>query len=144
VATNCARRGYRKNHYVHYALPADRDCYFRHATRGEDLLAVGASAAGVIGPWHYRCPEYPGYLRHGEDGLNGLLLAKDSDPEDRRVWGAWLMSGRMPVDAGPGEASDSLIGKWLEAGLLVHEASHYRLTATGSWLLVAMLKELCG
>ena len=36
-------RGYRKNHFAHFARPRDRNLYYTHVVRNEDLIALGTS-----------------------------------------------------------------------------------------------------
>ena len=137
------QEGYGKNHHVHYALPADENAYFRHALRGEDLLAIGASASGCVGPIEYVCAKYPQYMKWAGAGLpldaiacQGLL----SGP----VSGLFrsLMCGEAPARAHVPAAVMPLWDRWLEAGLLVESQDRYRLTALGAWLLAPMLSEL--
>ena len=137
------RAGYRKNHHLHYALSQDDDRYFRHATRGEDLLGLGASASGAVGPWEYLCERYPGYLRHAEEALPITAVAHTTFPGVWRELAAWLMAGWVPTDGSLPSSVDLLFSRWLSSGLLVPEQGGHRLTATGSWMLSAMLQELC-
>ncbi|MCI0494120.1 radical SAM protein, partial [candidate division KSB1 bacterium] len=47
--------GYRKNFFIHFAKNDD-NLYYRHLLRGEDLIAMGPTADGVIGSYRYRHP----------------------------------------------------------------------------------------
>ncbi|MDR1728324.1 MAG: radical SAM protein [Acidobacteriota bacterium] len=150
------RAGYRKNHYAHYALPPDDNRYYRHAVRGEDLLGLGASAAGAFGGWEYRCADYPRYMDGGTDALPVALLARHPPGEGRkRRVVANLMAGRLPADIANGGGADGgaadavlerLIRSWAAAGLLARDwgedGEGLRLTATGSWLAGRMVDEL--
>jgi coproporphyrinogen III oxidase-like Fe-S oxidoreductase len=136
------RSGYRKNHHVHYALPEDEDLYFRHAVRGEDLLALGASASGSVGRWDYLCASYPDYIRRDPAALPFVALAEDSFPENYLGFVRHLMSAWISDKAIPDGPVRLLCGEWLDSGLLVRENEGFRLTATGSWLLENMLCEI--
>lgn len=136
------RAGYQKNHFVHYALPEDTNLYFRHAVRGEDLLALGASASGSVGLWAYRCDRYAGYRQRAVGALPLAAMAKDPLPPAWLGLSAGLMAGWVSVESVPRGAVSLISDRWLEAGLLVSEPGGYRLTATGAWLLADMLHEL--
>jgi oxygen-independent coproporphyrinogen-3 oxidase len=136
------RAGYAKNHYAHYALPPDQDLYFRHSVRGEDLLALGASASGCLGSWEYLCDSYPGYLDPGGLALPLVALAATPVSGQGIGVGTCLMAGWVPAESGPPAVDARLWSKWLEAGLLAPESGGYRLTALGAWLLAAILCEL--
>ena len=136
------RAGYQKNHYVHYALPEDDNRYFRHAVRGEDLLAIGASASGSIGPWEYLSQRYPKYLQRDETKLPIIAVGRQDLPSDWRKLGAWVMTGWIPDEVVPGEAYDLISRNWLPCRLIMPEDGGFRLTATGAWVLKAMLDEL--
>lgn len=134
--------GYTKNHYVHYAVAPDEDRYFRHAVRGEDLLALGASAAGSVGLWQYRSHLYPLYVEASGAGLPLAALAGTPlSPQAAQV-GAWLMSGSLPESLVGERLRSLLVERWLPAGVLAAEGDSYRLTATGSWLIGALLEEV--
>jgi len=134
--------GYRKNHYVHYALPQDTDRYFRYRVWGEDLLGLGASASGSFGQWEYVCHRYPEYLQANERELPISAVARSRRPRDEAVLAAWLMAGEVPAEVAAGHADGGALPRWVDAGLLVPNGSGYRLTAGGSWLIADMLAEL--
>ncbi len=143
AAEQClAKARYVRNHHVHYALPPDRNLYFRHAIRGEDLLALGASAAGVIGSLEYVCDEYPSYLLH--DVLLPPVTVAVS-PAPATVWESRqalsLMCGEASAPMGTSVQSD-IFQCWLRARLVKRQQSGYRLTALGAWLLSTMLQEM--
>ncbi|MDR1489916.1 MAG: radical SAM protein [Desulfovibrio sp.] len=141
------RAGYDKNHFCHYARPQDRNLYYNHARRGEDLLAVGASADGVFADLHYRCPQlskkflevarsYPlfqGSIVESEENFARSTIAKH------------LMTGSIHKDLLCAEELDGIIGRWLDC-LLIREkkddSDMFELTGNGSWHLCAMLEEL--
>ena len=139
------RAGYRKNHFVHYAQPEDDNCYYRHAVRDEDLLGLGASASGNIGPWEYRCSFYVQYVQHADRRLPIASLARSPSPPLLARFAAALMAGTVEVASVPRQPLVvRLVERWLRAGLLVAEAEQLRVTAMGAWLLAAMLRELAG
>jgi coproporphyrinogen III oxidase-like Fe-S oxidoreductase/sulfatase maturation enzyme AslB (radical SAM superfamily) len=136
------RAGYGKNHYTHYALSEDGNRYFRHAIRGEDLLAIGASASGSIGPWEYLSERFPKYLRRDGTKLPIIAIGKENIPSDWLKLAAWVMAGWIPDEVVPGEAYDLISCRWLPSRLITPEDGGFRLTATGAWMLTAMLDEL--
>ena len=141
--------GYDKNHFCHYARPQDRNLYYTHARRGEDLLAVGASADGIFADLHYRCPqlsktfldvtrEYPlfqGSVAENEERFIPSMIAKH------------LMTGSVHKDLLCNKGLDEIIERWRDC-LLIREkeddAQVFELTGAGSWHLRAMLEELEG
>jgi coproporphyrinogen III oxidase-like Fe-S oxidoreductase len=137
--------GYRKNHFTHYALPADGDLYYRHAVRGEDLLALGASASGVFGRAHFRCLEYPAYARATtpRPALEGVVLLS---PQEHRVQPllAALMGGAAGRQDMRAFGCEPLLDEWLRLSLVREGAPSCRctLTAGGTWLVSSMLHEL--
>ena len=125
--------GYRKNHFVHYARPRDTNLYYTHLVRGEDLLALGPTADGVFGAYHYRHPEYSEYVGGAAPALEGGVLENALEQRIRPLVAA-LMAGSV-TDAMPVE-------RWLERGLIQQRADGFSLTATGSWFLGEMLGEV--
>ncbi len=143
VAEQClAKARYVRNHHVHYALPPDRNLYFRHSIRGEDLLALGASASGVMGNIEYVCAPYPDYLHH-EPPHPPVTVAVRPMPttEWQSRLAASLMCGEVSDPKGDLEKSH-LFQRWLRACLIKRQPSGYRLTALGAWKLSAMLHEV--
>jgi oxygen-independent coproporphyrinogen-3 oxidase len=142
-----ARAGYDKNHFCHYARPQDRNLYYNHARRGEDLLAVGASADGVFGNLHYRCPQlsktfleperipplFQGSAVESEANANASMIAK------------YLMTGSVPKSLLHGDGLTGTIERWRNC-LLIREkkddSEFFELTGSGSWHLCTMLEEL--
>jgi coproporphyrinogen III oxidase-like Fe-S oxidoreductase len=136
------RAGYRKNHFAHYALPKDVNSYFRHAIRGEDLLGIGASASGSIGPWEYLSERYPKYLRLRNMKLPIVAVGKQDLPLDWFELTAWMMVGWIPDGVVPREVRDLISRKWLLSRLIIPENGGFKLTTTGTWMLATMLCEL--
>ena len=139
--------GYDKNHFCHYARREDLNLYYTHARRGEDLLAVGASADGIFADIHYRCPQlsktfldvtrshpsFQGSIAESEENYIASIIAKH------------LMTGSIHKDLLCGKGLDGIIGRWRDC-LLIREkeddAHIFGLTGNGSWHLCAMLEEL--
>jgi len=135
--------GYRKNHYVHYALPQDTNMYYRHAARGEDMVGFGASASGMIGPWEYRCAFNSEYLAHIRPYPAVFALAKNRFGNEWARLSAEMMAGATRhLTLPPDEEINRLMTRWLMAGLLTADTDQLRVTATGSWLMNVMLEEL--
>jgi oxygen-independent coproporphyrinogen-3 oxidase len=125
------RAGYRKNHFVHFARPKDRNLYFTHAQRGEDLLALGATADGKISHYHYRHPGYAKYVKGIDADIPVLEGGVWEIPQERKLQPvtAALMGGGITLS----EIRD------LNAEPLLDD---FRLTANGSWLVNDMISEL--
>jgi coproporphyrinogen III oxidase-like Fe-S oxidoreductase len=133
-------RGYRKNHFVHYARGRDTNLYYTHLVRGEDLLALGPTADGVFGPYHYRHPEFREYANGGASpALEGGVEESTLERKIRPVVAA-LMGGSIPADRFG--KLDGLVNRWLERGLLAQNDAGYSLTGSGSWFLGEMLAEV--
>lgn len=138
--------GYQKNHFAHFALPPDRNLYFTHAARAEDLLGLGPSADGVFGGHHYRHGGYASYLRgvhEGRAGLEGGVMETGAEEEMRAVVAA-LMCGKIAAGEFESLRLRSLLSAWERAGLVEHrgQPQGYVLTATGSWYVARMIDEL--
>jgi coproporphyrinogen III oxidase-like Fe-S oxidoreductase len=71
-ATTLRQLGLRQNLFNHWADAADQNIYFTYPTRGEDCLAVGTIADGVLGDYHFRHPRYGAYMRATAEGWPGL------------------------------------------------------------------------
>jgi len=136
-------RGYRKNFFTHWALPPDRNLYYRHVLRGEDLLAFGPTADGVIGHYLYRHPEYRAYMQSPVPGLEGGMMETPVEQQMRSV-AACLMTGAIEpstlheLDASP------LLDLWTVCDFLrnARDTTMLSLTANGSWFMTQMLNQL--
>ena len=140
-------KGYQKNHFAHYATSQDTDLYYRHAARGEDLLALGPTADGVFGTYHYRHGEYKDYMRNtsqSQPELQGGLFESEIEQRIHRSV-AHLMAGSISRQlAGVEVALGPLIDTW-EKRLLIRRLTKngtYVLTGNGSWFIADMLREL--
>jgi len=140
--------GYRKNHVTHFARERDRNLYSRHAVRGEDLLALGSSADGVLGPYFYRHAEVEEYVAGDTDAspAAGSPLAGGGPfaaAEMRaRPLVVQLMAGEVKPDCLGGEAL-ALCERFEGAGLLerADDSTSWRLTTAGTWFSGAMCAE---
>jgi coproporphyrinogen III oxidase-like Fe-S oxidoreductase len=134
--------GYRKNHYVHYALEPDKDLYFRHAVRGEDLLAIGASATGMIGDRGYLCDYYPDYVSRDGKLSPFASIVPDALTNQSGELAKALMAGVVLQETIADTQVSDLVNRWKEAHLLAPKNGGCRLTAPGSWFIGKMLREL--
>jgi len=136
--------GYRKNHFVHFAIPPDANLYYTNALRGEDQLALGPTADGVFGDYLYRHGQYENYVSASGSRLEGGLWLPE--PARRlRAATASLMAGRITGDLLRRLGAEKLLQAWLSRALLERdeEDQHtFVLTGNGSWLLTKMLAEL--
>jgi oxygen-independent coproporphyrinogen-3 oxidase len=135
--------GYRKNHFTHYALPRDRNLYYTHPIRGEDLLGLGPSGDGVFGSYRYRNGLLPAYLR-AESAASALQGGIDdvtmNDGASRR-FRAHLASGCFDRREFPRWAS--LINEWTSQGYLrAHSGDNRELTARGVWRIAEMMSSV--
>jgi coproporphyrinogen III oxidase-like Fe-S oxidoreductase len=138
--------GYRKNHFAHFARSEDTDLYYRHAQRGEDLLALGPTADGVFDYYRYRHPRLEGYLAGANSDwpvLEGGLW--ENDVERRmRLPSAALMAAEINDRLLNQLKGTGLIENWQRAGFLRMDSGLGRqvLTGNGSWFINEMLNQL--
>lgn len=138
--------GYRRTLFNHFAGEQDTNLYFTFPERDEDLLALGATADGRMGDYHYRHPEYAAYRRSVSEhfpGLEGGL--RRTEAENRlQPLGVALMAGRVPPSLRADPASRALLDRWLALRLLADDVpgGELRLTGSGSWFVGNMLSEL--
>ena len=140
--------GFRRNHFDHYCRPPDRNLYNTHATRGEDLLALGATADGLFHDLVYRHPTTGKYLtpdRRGVPVLEGGLCLSS---RERAVYPAKaaLMAGRVPVEYVRSLGASDLLDRWQECALIESDpdTGGLTLTAAGAWLVQNMIEDLAG
>lgn len=141
-----SRHGYAKTHFSHFALPEDRNLYYSHSLRGEDLLALGPTADGIFGHYHYRHPTDEAYVQgvrsHRpilEGGLTQTALERELQP---LVTG--LMSGTIHSTVLEAAGMTSLLEQWSEELLIesIGAARQLQLTANGSWFISTMLDQV--
>lgn len=151
VLFHCAEQmllhlGYEKNHFTHFARPEDSNLYYRHAYRGEDLLAFGPTADGILGPYRYRHPELDGFLAGLDSGrptFQGGLRETAEEQYLYPLYAALLaaeIQGRLPDFL----ASVGLLEVWQEAALLRPgaRAGTWTLAANGSQYIRQMLQQI--
>jgi oxygen-independent coproporphyrinogen-3 oxidase len=139
-------RGYCKNHFAHYSLPPDRNLYYRHAVRGEDLLSLGPSADGVFAGYHYRHAMLGPYVASATAEFPAFEGGVEENGVERALApvSAALMSGRVAEPDLRGIDAADLGDGWRERSLVqpVGADGTLELTARGSWHLADMLDEL--
>jgi coproporphyrinogen III oxidase-like Fe-S oxidoreductase len=143
------RLGYRKTLFNHYARQKDTNLYFTFPERGEDCLALGTIADGVVGCYHYRHPEYLAYLNGMEEDFPGLQggLRRTQSEETVQPLEVMILAGKLRQDLFEQkiglQRSAALFKSWLQAGLIQPvEGSEFRLTASGSWFAGEMMRAL--
>jgi coproporphyrinogen III oxidase-like Fe-S oxidoreductase/pyruvate-formate lyase-activating enzyme len=139
-------RNYRKTHFAHFSRPADRYLYYRHTRRGEDLLALGASADGVLGRFHYRHADLRQYSRntnHQAPALLGGVMETDAESRLQPAI-ACLMTANLSPAVWKDLGATPLLVRWEREGLIAFDESEggYILSANGSWFISEMLAEL--
>ena len=138
--------GYGKNHFTHYALSQDRNLYFTHALRGEDLLALGTSADGVFGHYHYRHPGYGKYIKNGGNYTPAFEGGIMESPFEQRIRPAIaaIMCGRISKTIFQEMNAESLLDSWMESAFIDerNDKQSFSLTANGSWFVNNMIAEL--
>ncbi|MFM7842970.1 MAG: coproporphyrinogen-III oxidase family protein [Planctomycetota bacterium] len=138
--------GYEKTHFAHFSRPRDRNLYYRHVVRNEDLLALGTTADGSFGDYSYRHPplaEYQNLLQQRQMPLQGGLRESVTAIVTRPL-SASLMAGYATLTTFQNLNADSLRIRWLDYGLIEESnvKDRYVLTANGSWYLSHLLTEL--
>jgi coproporphyrinogen III oxidase-like Fe-S oxidoreductase len=140
------RSGYQKNHFAHFAQPEDRNLYFTHAQREEDLLALGATADGVFDYYHYRHPEYSKYVNGIESGAAFLAGGVWEPTPDRKTGRAKtaLMGGSISLGVLKKIGAENLLDDWLKCELIrkCSNTEGFVLTANGSWFVNNMISKL--
>ena len=139
-------QGFAKNHFTHFARPEDENLYYRHAVRGEDLLALGPTADGVFNAYHYRHPELDAYLDLSGDGPVPMEGGVRELPSEQRT--GTLVSSLMGATANDAQlerlCGRRLRDRWHRLGFLRQggAAGELALTANGSWFIAEMIDEL--
>lgn len=135
--------GYVKNHFAHFARREDRNLYSRHAVRGEDLVALGATADGLMGDYYYRHGGLDHYLAADDTGspLEGGGVFTEPERKARGLV-SQLMAGRV-LGRGLDLEAAGLVHRLEEAGLLRRDdVTHsWILTDVGSWFIEPCVSE---
>ncbi len=139
-------RGYTKSHFAHFSRDRDKNLYYRHMVRGEDLLAFGTTADGCFGDYCYRHPRLARYLAETsccQPALEGGLKEDRYAIQARPVM-AGLIAGELDVPSLARLGALELLERWLHFGMLESciDESRYILTANGSWYLNRLLAEV--
>lgn len=143
--------GFHKNLFNHWADSKDKNIYFTFPTRGEDCLAVGTIADGVMGDYHFRHPRYANYMRHSGNGQPGLQGGLRRTPQETALlpFTTALLAGYIPPSQVPFFKSRplgaaSLCDAWQQHQLIAADITRggFQLTATGSWFAGNMVREL--
>ncbi len=139
-------RDYAKTHFAHFSRASDKNLYYTHVVRGEDLLALGTTADGSFGSYCYRHPPIGDYVASAKGGRSPLEggLAESVLAVKMRPISASLMAGVIDADQFDRFAANELRDRWLRFGMLESTATgvKYVLTANGSWFLSRLLTEL--
>jgi anaerobilin synthase len=142
-----ARQGYQKNHFAHFAVPRDRNLYFTHPQRGEDLLALGATADGVFKHYHYRYPGFRDFLTTENahfPSLQGGLMETEAERMVSRAADI-LLGGSGSVMMLAELGLETLLERWRESSLVAENPAKqgwFALTANGSWFVRDMMLDL--
>jgi len=136
--------GYNKNHFVHYARKEDKNLYYNHVCRGEDLLALGPTADGFFHDYYYVNEQIHKYM--AGDKTNYKPLSGGGHLSERelklRPLKARLMGANIPESSVTDDRIKDLIVRWQECNLIRRVNGEYRLTDNGSWFINKMVEEL--
>lgn len=145
------QRGLRQNLFNHWADPTDQNIYFTYPTRGEDCLAVGTIADGVLGDYHFRHPRYGAYNRELAQGWPGLQggLRRTTEETALLPWLTAILSGHINPPLAtifrslPVYGTD-LLSFWQEQRLIESESGEgaFRLMANGAWFAGNMVRQV--
>lgn len=140
------RGGFRKNHFAHFARPPDTNLYYTHARRGEDLLALGPTADGTFGSYHYRHPALSDYLACTNSSTAALEGGVWESASERQVAAgqAALLTNSVTRNTLRALGATTLQDGWLRERLVTPgDIDHdLDLTGNGSWFINDMLVEL--
>jgi oxygen-independent coproporphyrinogen-3 oxidase len=139
--------GFGKTHFAHYSRLEDRNLYSRCASRGEDLLALGAYADGYFGAYYYRHLGLEGY-RAAEDQASaleggGFFNLRAGEAQQMLIH---LMANTLSERTIHSGWQHELIRRWRSRGILTgpDSAGAWDLSDSGSWVLPQCLLDLAG
>ena len=144
-------RGFHKNLFNHWADEQDKNIYFTFPTRGEDLLALGAIADGVIGDYHYRHPPYLPYMKTAhshqpgfEGGLRRTRFEDQLYPLLTAIQSGGFKASQMRTlqNLLSPDQTNALLQEWLDHALLYRDDGAVRLTSSGSWFTGNLIHDL--
>jgi oxygen-independent coproporphyrinogen-3 oxidase len=138
------RKGYTKNHFVHYARTEDKNLYYNHVRRGEDLLALGPTADGIFGDYYYIHQWISEYLAHDKMDFPPLHGGGRLTERDIRLrpLKAQLLSADIRESTVRECGFSNLTDRWLENDLIQESDGGFTLTGNGSWFINRMTAEL--
>ncbi|HUM70624.1 MAG TPA: radical SAM protein, partial [Chloroflexota bacterium] len=133
--------GFHKSLFNHWADGRDQNIYFTFPTRGEDCLAIGTIADGVLGDYHYRHPRYAAYMRQcgpEQPGLEGGLRRTAGEsallPMRTAVLSGTIPPQFVPILQAMTANGQSLLHYWQQQKLIQPGGNGgYVLTANGGW-----------
>jgi coproporphyrinogen III oxidase-like Fe-S oxidoreductase len=136
---------YHKNHFDHFSLKDDHNLYSTHMSRGENLLALGASSDGVFNAYHYRHPTLNTYLKQAKKHiavLEGGLWQNKTEKHIQPLL-AQIMTGKIQEKTFSQLHAHFLKKEWIDSAFLRKEENleEYVLTANGSWFINNMLEQ---
>ncbi|MCP4410722.1 MAG: radical SAM protein [Gammaproteobacteria bacterium] len=142
--------GFAQNYFVHFSRPQDKNLYNTFPMRGENCLAFGAIANGIVGDWVFSNHELEAYqesIDRGQSGISRGFRLNESEKIIRRFESACLSTHipkpTMAVMEGAGRAGFiALRREWMEQGLMTAGEQEYRVTAKGCWYLGNMFDRL--
>jgi len=142
--------GFHKNFYNHWSDTQDKNVYFTFPMRDEDCLAIGASADGCFGDYHYRHPLYMDYLLFNHSALPGLEGGMRKNELERRLhhFETAIFSGYISLDMMKkldnfSIGNSSLTQRWIKHEMIkfASDGGAY-LMANGTWFAGNMINEL--
>jgi oxygen-independent coproporphyrinogen-3 oxidase len=138
------QQGCRKNHFVHYAREEDKNLYYNHARRGEDLLALGPTADGFFEDYFYLHKWIEEYLSHGDPNQPSLAGGNHISKAalKLRPLKSQLMCSAVSPNLVNKLGRSKLFDQWLEYGFIRKLNGVYSLTGTGSWFISKMVAAL--
>jgi coproporphyrinogen III oxidase-like Fe-S oxidoreductase len=148
AAHQLASMGYRKTLFNHFARARDMNLYFTFPKRGEDCVALGTIADGVLGDYHYRHPVYRSYCQSVDETFPGLQAGMRRNAIENRLHPleVAILSGSFHpalFSEVLGEnRAEALLHQWGQSTLVVESAEGLCLTANGSWFAGEMLEQL--
>ena len=139
--------GYSKNHFAHFSRPEDLNLYFTHTLRYEDLLAIGPTASGMFGNYHYLNSNYASYIKlftHKSSLIKGGLFETKIQKKTKKLVSE-LMGGIINLNSCEEIINSHLVEEWQKLSLIRKSSTQndtFLLTANGSWFINWMICEV--
>lgn len=137
------QKGFTKNHFAHFANSRDQNLYYRYAVRGENLLALGPSADGILDGFLYRHPELKEYFKGTGQRrvcLQGGLWMTPLESKLRPAE-AELMANTIRWNTFEGLGLGEKLNEWRAMGFL-DPCGRAGLSVTGSWRIARMVEAI--